>query len=145
MQINTVRLTSTAKLPTYATAGSAGFDFYSDSIGQVTYGSPVIFNTGLKMEIPETHALLIFSRSGHGFKENVRLSNSVGVIDSDYRGEIKVKLAMDFPSWQNSLTVNIGDRIAQGIVIPIERVTFLDVDNLTETLRGSGGLGSTGM
>lgn len=144
MQINTVKLSPAAKFPTYATEGSAGFDFYSAESGNLTYGSPVIFGTGLTMEIPKTHALLIFSRSGHGFKENVRLSNSVGVIDSDYRGEIKVKLAMDFPSWQNSLAVNVGDRIAQGVVIPIEHVTFIEVAKLSETDRGSGGLGSTG-
>lgn len=145
MQINVVRLVENARIPTYATPGAAGFDFYSIEYGQVTYGSPVSFGTGIAMSIPENHALLVFSRSGHGFKDNVRLSNSVGVIDSDYRGEIKVKLTMDFPSWQNTLTVNPGERIAQGIIVPIEKIDFNEVSQLPETTRGTGGFGSTGV
>ena len=145
MQIDIIKLTENTKVPTYGTPGSAGFDFYSTEYGQVTYGSPVVFGTGIVMSIPENHALLVFSRSGHGFKDNVRLSNSVGVIDSDYRGEVKVKLAMDFPSWQSTLEVKPGDRIAQGIIIPVTQVTFNVVSELSKTLRGEGGLGSTGI
>lgn len=144
MNIELQKLNPQAKIPTYATLGAAGFDFYSIEEGQVTYGNPVVFGTGIAAKIPENYVLLLFSRSGHGFKENVRLSNSTGVIDSDYVGEIKVKLTMDFPSWQSTLHIKPGDRIAQGVVLPISRVEFKLVDTLPQTLRGSGGFGSTG-
>jgi dUTP pyrophosphatase len=144
MQIQVKKLVPQARIPTYATLGSAAFDFYSIQEAQICYGSPVIFDTGLALKIPENHALLIFSRSGHGFKENIRLSNAVGVIDSDYTGEIKIKLSMDFPSWQTSFDVKPGDRIAQGLIINTEKISFDIVEELPKTERGSGGLGSTG-
>lgn len=144
MNIQIKKLNDKAKLPTYATAGSAGFDFYATEYGQLSYGCPLIIGTGLAANIPENHVMMIFSRSGHGFKDNVRLSNCVGIIDSDYRGEIKVKLTMDFPSYMNSLVVNPGDRIAQGLVLPINQVTFSEVQELPVSNRGEGGFGSTG-
>ncbi len=145
MKVDIVKLDENAKVPTYATLGSAGFDFYSLQEGQVTYGGPVIFGTGVSMKIPDNHVLLVFSRSGHGFKDNVRLSNAVGVIDSDYTGEIKVKLSMDFPSWQNTLHVKVGDRIAQGVILPVCQAQFNVVEKLPETERGAAGFGSTGV
>jgi dUTP pyrophosphatase len=131
--------------PEYATSGAGAFDIRSIEDTELSYGCPVIVKTGLKLEIPPGHAMLLFSRSGHGFKENVRLANSVGVIDSDYRGELMVKLTMDFPSWQNSLQIKSGDRIAQGIVIPVPRVEFVEITSLSHTERGEGGFGSTGV
>lgn len=145
LNIEIKKVNPEARIPTYATLGAAGFDFYSAQAGQVTYGGPVVFGTGVAMAIPENYVLLVCSRSGHGFKENVRLSNSVGVIDSDYRGEIMVKLTMDFPSWQNTLNVNIGDRIAQGVLVPVTKVNFVEVNELSQTQRGTSGLGSTGV
>jgi dUTP pyrophosphatase len=145
MQISISKVHPDAKIPTHATLGAAGFDFYAIDAGQISYGSPVIFGTGVAMAIPENYVLLLFSRSGHGFKENIRLSNCTGVIDSDYTGEIKVKLTMDFPSWQSSFTVDKGDRIAQGVILPIPKIWFNLVDTLPQTLRGDAGLGSTGV
>jgi dUTP pyrophosphatase len=87
--------------------------------------------------------MLIFSRSGHGFKNNIRLSNCTGVIDSDYRGEVQVKLASDDPDGA-VFSVAHGDRIAQAMVLPIEQVSFEEVTELSTTERGEGGFGSTG-
>lgn len=140
MQIKTKRLTPEAKLPTYATDGSGCFDIYCTN--SKTVFDNATFDTGLSFEIPVGYVMLVFSRSGHGFKNNVRLANCVGIIDSDYRGELKVKLTNDFIP---SMDVQAGDRIAQAMVIPFEQVQFLEVDALSETERGTGGFGSTGV
>jgi dUTP pyrophosphatase len=140
MQIKVKRLTETAKIPSYATKGAACFDFFADSCG-VAYGNfPANIRTGLSFEIPEGNSMLIFSRSGYGFKNDVRLANCVGVIDSDYRGEVFVKLTKDTPF---GFPVQIGDRIAQGMIIPVEQVSFVESE-LSETERGAKGFGSSG-
>lgn len=140
MQIKTKRLTPDAKLPTYATDGSGCFDIYTTDEGTLT---PVrTFSTGLSFEVPVGYVMLVFSRSGHGFKSDTRLANCVGIIDSDYRGELKIKLTNDSGRF---MKVYAGDRIAQAMVIPFEQVQFLEVDELSETERGEGGFGSTGV
>lgn len=142
MQINIKKLFDEAFMPLYATMGSACFDIFSMEEGKVMHGAGTVFRTGLAFEIPEGYVMLIFSRSGDGFKRDVRLANCVGVIDSDYRGELMVKLASDCtgcPAW-----VSVGDRIAQGMIIPIPAVGFKQVEDLSNTARGTGGLGSTG-
>lgn len=110
--------------------------------GDTDYNEPHTYSTGLAFEVPEDHVMLIFSRSGHGFKNDVRLSNCVGVIDSDYRGELKVKLTCDKIGW--GLEVNAGDRVAQGMIIPVAKVSFEEVSELSETVRGTKGFGSSG-
>ena len=85
--------------------------------------------------------MLIYSRSGHGFKNDVRLANCVGVIDADYRGELMVKLTGDT---YGQLTIKPGDRIAQAMLVPVMKVHFKEVQELSETVRGAGGFGSTG-
>ena len=140
MLINVKKLHPDATLPTYGTAGAACFDLSAVTIegwglSKATYG------TGLSFEIPKDHVMLVFSRSGHGFKDNIRLSNCVGVIDSDYRGEVKVKLAAD---GIKPPRFNQGDRIAQAMILPIQQVSFALVDELSDTDRGTGGFGSTG-
>lgn len=145
MEVKVKRLTATAKIPTYATDGSGCFDLYADTVTEVEWRTDCwvteVVSTGLALEVPENHVMLIFSRSGDGFKRDVRLSNCVGVIDSDYRGDIAVKLRNDSSS---HLAVKPGDRIAQGLILPIERISFLEVDELSGTERGGGGFGSTG-
>lgn len=137
-----------AKLPTYATPGSACFDLYAvtDTPREIYQGTSVTISTGLIFNIPEGYAMLICSRSGHGFKYDVRLANSVGIIDSDYRGEIKIKLTRDESpgSWLNEFRINKGDRIAQAMLIPIPRVQLEEVDEIESTVRGDKGFGSTG-
>lgn len=130
-----------ARTPRYATAGAACFDLASIDQAIVPPTFAVKVRTGLSFEIPENHVMLIFSRSGHGFNSGVRLSNCVGVIDSDYRGEVAVKLHNDGDATFN---VETGDRVAQALILPIEQVEFFELDSLTETARGAGGFGSTG-
>lgn len=90
--------------------------------------------------------MIVFSRSGQGFNFDTRLANCVGVIDSDYRGEVLVKLTCDKdrPDHMAPYFVSPGDRVAQAMVLPVERVAFMWADELSETDRGAGGLGSTG-
>lgn len=143
MKVGVKKLDEEAKIPQYATDGAACFDIAALDSGVVYSGCAKQFRTGLAFEIPEDHVMLIFSRSGHGFKNGVRLSNCVGVIDSDYRGELGVKLHNegDF----KSLEVNPGDRIAQGMIIKYDRVQFEELTELSTTERGDGGFGSTGV
>ena len=142
LKLKVKRLYPEAKLPTYATEGAACFDISTYLNGDVDHGEAHVFSTGLAFEIPEDHVMLVFSRSGHGFKNDVRLSNCVGVMDSDYVGELKVKMACDKPGW--GLEINAGERIAQAMVIPVKQVQFEEVDELKSTKRGDKGLGSTG-
>lgn len=142
-----------ARIPTYATSGSACFDIYAvlDEPLSVCVGEPVIVPTGLKFDIPVGYALMIYSRSGHGFNNDVRLSNCVGVIDSDYIGELMVKLTQDVDHYEGEdvvfapFRVNHGDRIAQGMLIPVEQVTFNQVNEPPrQKTDRQGGFGSTG-
>jgi len=141
------RLRWAAVLPEYQSAGAACFDLAAcldePEARQVTIppGGTFNLNTGLAVEVPAGHAMLIYSRSGHGFKNGVRLVNSVGVIDSDYRGEIGVKLRNDSGE---PFTVSNGQRIAQAMLVPIPFVTICEAEELTNTERGAGGFGSTG-
>jgi dUTP pyrophosphatase len=143
------KINSLAKEPTYATDGSGCFDLYNTGASDVydDYrlhpGEAHIFHTGLVFQIPKDHVMLVFSRSGHGFNSDVSLSNSVGVIDSDFTGEVKVKLRNDGDCKFN---VSTGDRIAQAMILPYPKVSFEEVpsETLTKTARGDGGFGSTG-
>lgn len=137
-----VALTPDAKDPVYSSAGAACFDLSSTTDGIVSPGHAAKFGTGLAFNIPENHVMLTFSRSGHGFKNGIRLVNSVGVIDSDYRGEVGVGLHNDSDV---DFVVNKGDRIAQALILTCEQFDLVRVDSLTETERGSNGFGSTGV
>lgn len=125
--------------PTYATKGAACFDIHAIEEGLVG-AIPKIFRTGLAFEIPEGNAMLVFSRSGYGFSKDIRLSNCVGVIDSDYRGELKIKLVADGVHINRFMP---GDRIAQAMIVPVPQVSFI-VGELSDTERGEGGFGSSG-
>ena len=158
MNIKIRKLHPGAIVPTYGTAGAAAFDLYAATVektlvaepyevGGDRYDSyrddfPITAGTGLAFEIPEGYAMFIYSRSGHGFKHGVRLANCVGVIDSDYRGEVMVKLTTDDPDTR--LDIASGDRVAQAVILPVPQVVFEVVDELTPTARGTGGFGSTG-
>lgn len=138
MKLKVKRLVPEAKLPVYATPGSACFDLAATY--DASFNKTMNFLTGLAFEVPAGHVMLIFSRSGHGFNNNVRLANCTGVIDSDYRGEVAVKLTSD----GHPFSVSKGDRIAQAMILPIEQVQFEEVSELSESERGFGGFGSTG-
>ena len=141
MNLNVMLLTDTAKVPAYAIEGSACFDIYADSDGAVSRNAPLIVSTGLAFEIPEGYCVKIYSRSGHGFNHDVRLSNCTGILDSGYLGEVKVKLAIDNGGMYR---VAKGDRVAQGELQPVIQAEFTVVESLKQTARGSGGFGSTG-
>lgn len=131
-------------LPQFATPGSAAMDLRAciDRPVTIQAGERTVVPTGLAMALPSAdYVALLFARSGLGIRNGVCLSNGVGVIDSDYRGEIGVGL-MNLS--QEAYTVQPGDRIAQLMVVPVERPTVSLVEDLDDTSRGSGGFGSTG-
>lgn len=142
------RLHPAAVLPVHATAGAACFDLIAvDADNCERHPNDVhgvIFGTGLAFEIPPGFVMLIFSRSGQGFNNAVRLSNCVGVIDSDYRGEVKVALRFDASADYRCPKVRSGDRIAQAMIVAAPAVALVEADELGETERGAGGFGSTG-
>ena len=112
-----------AKIPTYATQGSACFDLHAvlDEPCYCCVGEPVIVPVGLKFDIPEGYVMLVYSRSSHGFKNDVRLSNCVGVIDSDYTDEVMVKLSRDkSDNTIEPFRINHGDRVAQAMLMPVQ-------------------------
>jgi dUTP pyrophosphatase len=127
--------------PEYKTKGAAGADLKSMLHLTLAPGAGHMISTGVSLAIPEGFVGLVFPRSGLATK-GVTLKNSVGVIDSDYRGEILVSLV------NNSLEtveINKGDRIAQIVFLPVTQFPFISVNKLPETTRGSGGFGSTGL
>ncbi|WP_295619643.1 dUTP diphosphatase [uncultured Intestinimonas sp.] len=131
-------------LPYYASAGAAAMDLHAcvDGPVEVAPRALVSIPTGVAIALPSAdYVALVFARSGLGIKHGVALSNGVGVIDSDYRGEIRVGLTnlSDVP-----YTVQPGDRIAQLMVTPVVRPALVQVEELDETQRGTGGFGSTG-
>lgn len=138
-------LTETAKLPTYAHDGDACFDIYSDGVHLRRHNYLVAsphetHNTGLSFDIPKGYAMMVYSRSGMGFNHDVRLANCVGVIDSGYNGELKVKLTCD----GYAAPYEKGDRIAQAMLIPVPVVEIEEVDDIGDSERGDGGFGSSG-
>lgn len=135
------RITPDAILPSYGTPGAACFDISTIDETYVDAHDHDIVRTGLKFEVPDGHVMLVFSRSGHGFKNNIRLANCVGVIDSDYRGELMVKLTND---GSTAYKVDKYSRIAQAMILPVQAYTFMEVSELSSTVRGENGLGSTG-
>lgn len=140
------RLCESAKLPTQKTDGAAGYDL-SASVPIVLYpGDVAACGTGLVVEIPTGHYAQVVPRSGLSVK-GITVANSPGTIDADYRGEIKVILANTSPPGTAPYRIQAGDRIAQMILrecVPMEAVEVPSVDEMSWTVRGSGGLGSTG-
>ena len=145
MQIKIKKLHDNAVIPKRATDGSAGMDLYACITSSLTLkkGERVTVPTGISVELPDNnHAVFIFARSGLGIKHGISLSNGVGVIDSDYRGEICVGL---INLGNNDYTINPDDRIAQMVVMPVCIPEISLSDTLSETQRNIGGFGSTGI
>lgn len=143
MNVKIKKLNEKAIIPTYGSDFSAGADLYSVSDGAITVGAgeTVLVHTGIAMEIPEGLVGLVFARSGLATKRSLAPANKVGVIDSDYRGEIMVALHnhSDIPQ-----TVEAGERVAQLVLVPYISAEFEEADELDDTARGAGGFGSTG-
>lgn len=154
MEIKIKKLSDKGILPTYSKHGDAGMDLTATSKSYDEHGN-VVYGTSLAFEIPEGFVGLLFPRSSNT-KKDLTLGNSVGVLDSGYRGEVFFKfkplaykaestmleineVSLDFPQ-----DYEVGDRIGQIIVIPHPKVTFVEVDELSSTDRGNGGFGSSG-
>ena len=131
------------QLPSYKTEGSSGMDLmaFIESSIKISSHSSALVPTGISVAIPNDCEIQIRPRSGLAAKSNISVLNTPGTIDSDYRGEIKVIL---FNHGLKEFIVNNKDRIAQMILMPVLKVDFEEVDDLPETVRGSGGFGSTG-
>lgn len=166
VSVKVKRTSESSALPTKAHESDACFDLYADiPREQYRYGligveisstgnkkgwesgvvippkMAVTIPTGITTEIPNGYFAAVFSRSGMGFKHNLRLSNSVGIIDADYRGEWMVKIYND--GYKDQI-IHHGDRIAQFTILPVLDVELTEVDSLESTERGAGGFGSTG-
>jgi dUTP pyrophosphatase len=140
MKIKIKKLNTNAVIPTYAKEGDAGMDLVATSIiSNTTFD--VTYGTGIALEIPEGFVGLVFPRSSIR-KYELALSNSVGVIDSGYRGELQATFKKT--NGLDSLAYKVGDRIAQIIIIPYPPIEFEEVEELNNTERGEGGFGSTG-
>lgn len=137
------RLRPGAQLPQRATGGSAGYDLCAlvEQPTRVEQGQITKIPTGLAFEIPAGYVGLLFGRSGHGTKYGVTMANSVGVIDSDYRGEVSAFLTCCKPE---GYTVQPLERIAQLVIVPIATPRLEIAETLADTERGAGGFGSTG-
>lgn len=132
------------KVPQRATSGSAGLDLCAATNCPITLkcGETAVIPTGIAIALPsENYGAFVFARSGLAVKHGIGLLNSVGVIDSDYRGEIMVGVINQI---EEEYTIQPGERIAQLVVMPVSVMPAAEVDNLDETDRGSGGFGSTG-
>ncbi len=143
MKINIKKLSNTAKLPERGSAYAAGYDLFADlqEAIEIKPHDTYMINTGVAMEIPEGYWGGIFARSGLSAKEGLRPANCVGVVDADYRGPICVALHND---GEYVRTVTPGQKIAQMVVVPFLAVEFEEVKELSDTVRGAGGFGSTG-
>lgn len=143
MKIAYKKLNERAVAPAYGSDGSAGGDLFSSEENDVIIapGETAFVGTGLAVEIPDGYVGLVYARSGLACKRGLAPANKVGVIDSDYRGEIKVAL---FNHGKTAQTVAAGERIAQLVIAPYLRVEYEEVSGLSDTVRGEGGFGSTG-
>ena len=147
IEVKIKKLHPEAVIPTYAKLGDAGMDLYAVEYEMDDYGN-FVYNTGLSFEIPEGYVGLVFPRSSIS-KTTHSLRNAVGVIDSGYRGPVMLKFKGSNRLHKGRVsptsTYNVGDRIGQIIIMPHPQVQFIESDELTETERGSGGFGSTGL
>ena len=143
MRINLKKLTETAVLPERGSSYAAGYDLFADvkETLEIAPHKTAMIPTGLAMEIPEGYFGGIFARSGLASKESLRPANCVGVVDADYRGEVKVALHNDSDEIR---TITPGQKVAQLVIVPFLSVEFDEVDILSDTVRGAGGFGSTG-
>ena len=137
------KVSEDAKLPTYGTSFAAGADLYACSSEAISFepGETKLIKTGLSLEITEGYAGLIYARSGLATKRGLAPANKVGVVDSDYRGEVMVSLHNHTNEVKE---IDAYERIAQLVITPYLKANFEEVEELDDTERGTGGFGSTG-
>ena len=143
MPVYIKKLKAQAAMPSYGSAEAAGADLYAclETAVEIAAGGTAMIPTGLAMELPEGTVGLVYARSGLASKKGLAPANKVGVIDSDYRGEVMVPLHNHSAQ---AAVVEPGERIAQLVVAPVLRAAFAEADALSDTVRGEGGFGSTG-
>ena len=143
MKVNIKKLNPNAIVPTYGSEYAAGADLYACADGeiQIEPHTTAVIPTGLALELPSGYAGLIYARSGLATKKGLATENTVGVVDCDYRGEVKVALHNHSDTVQS---VSAGERIAQIVIAPYVTAEFEETDELSRTVRGAGGFGSTG-
>ena len=143
MKVKIKKLSDNAVVPSYANPGDAGLDIIATGITRTKHY--IEYHTGLSFEIPEGYVMLIFPRSSISNKSLI-LSNSVGVLDSGYRGELRFrfkKIPSEHPR-SEMVYYNVGDKIGQVMIIPYPTIEFEEVQELSESIRGEGGFGSSG-
>lgn len=136
-------LSENAVCPEYSTDGSLGMDLSAalDKPLNIKAGERALIPLGFAIQIPEGWGAFVFPRSGLSFKKGITMANCVGVIDTDYTGEVKVS-AINLSD--KDYTINPGDRVAQLVFLPVEKARFIQAESLDDTERGAGGFGSTG-
>lgn len=140
-QVQIMKVHPDAVVPMYQTSGAAGFDFHAIEDVLIPPNETLLVRTGLAFAIPEGFELQVRPRSGLSLKSPLRVANSPGTVDSDYRGELGVILTN---TYKEPYRVSKGDRIAQGVISSYVKADFVAVAELTNTPRGKGGFGSTG-
>lgn len=138
------KLNKNAVIPKQSTNGAAGLDLVATSLELVDKNETIVYSTGLAVEIPKGHVGLLFPRSSV-YKTSLNLANSVGVIDEDYRGEIKAIFRRDVLKGIKEKMYNTGDRIAQLVIMSVPSFDVEEVEELSNTERGEGAFGSTGV
>ncbi len=143
MNVKIKKLSPNAKLPAYGSPYAAGADLFACIEEDVTIAphQTVLIPTGFAMELPQGYAGFIYARSGLAAKRNLAPANKVGVVDCDYRGEVKVAL---HNHGEVAQTISPGERIAQLVIAPYVAACFEEAEDLSQTVRGEGGFGSTG-
>ena len=141
MKVNVKKLSENAKLPAYGSEYAAGADLYAAEPVCIAPGETAFVHTGIAVELPAGTVGLVYARSGLACKQDRAPANKVGVIDCDYRGEVMVAL---HNHGRETRSVERGDRIAQLVIAPYYTAAFTEAEELSETVRGAGGFGSTG-
>lgn len=134
------KLNKKAIIPQYQSEGAAGFDFHSISDVKIPPKATVLVKTGLAMAIPSGYEIQVRPRSGMSLKTKIRISNAPGTVDCDFRGEVGIIVDN---IGDETITIQVGDRIAQGVLNEVPQAQFIEVKELDETKRGEGGFGST--
>ena len=141
MKVNVKKLKKESKLPVYGSEYAAGADLYASEDAVIGAGETKFVHTGIAVELPQGTVGLVYARSGMACKQDLAPANKVGVIDADYRGEIMVAL---HNHGKETRKIEAGDRIAQFVIAPYYTAEFLEAEELSDTVRGGGGFGSTG-
>lgn len=142
MQVKVKKLHPDAIIPKYQTEGASGFDLHALETSVFYAGETNLVKTGLSFSIPNGYELQVRPRSGTSLKTPLRVANSPGTVDADYRGEVCI--IIHNTAEHDLFIVGKGDRIAQGVIVPVIQAELIEVEELDETVRGEGAFGSTG-